>query len=74
MLRTVFTLGVFALLGIFLLGSVFSLFGFMMGAAMWVLGLANKVQISGVIVYVVIRIVSPETARRLRTRFSGSGC
>jgi hypothetical protein len=71
MLRTVFMIGLFALLGFFLLGSVFSLFGAAMGLALWLVGLALKVLVVGAIIYFVIRLVSPNTARRLRARFSG---
>jgi hypothetical protein len=71
MLRTVFMIGLFALLGFFLLGSVFSLFGVVMGLALWMVGLALKVLVVGAIIYFVIRLVSPDTARRLRARFSG---
>jgi hypothetical protein len=71
MLRTVFMIGLFALLGFFLLGSVFSLFGVVMGLALWIVGLALKVLVVGAIIYFVIRLVSPDTARRLRARFSG---
>jgi hypothetical protein len=72
MLRTVFMIGLFALVGIFLLGSVFSLFGFLMGFAGILFWWFVKVLIIGAIIYLVIRVVSPETARRLRARFSGS--
>ena len=71
MLRTVFMIGLFALLGFFLLGSVFSLFGAAMGLALWLVGLALKILVVGAIFYFVIRLVSPNTARRLRARFSG---
>lgn len=72
MLRTVFMIGLFAVLGFFLLGTVFSIFGALIGLAVWLLGLALKILLFGVIIYVIIRIVSPETARRLHARFSGS--
>ena len=72
MIRTVFMIGLFALAGFFLLGAVFSIFGTLMGIAGWLLVLAIKVLILGAIVYCVIRVVSPDTARRLRSRFSGS--
>ena len=72
MIRTVFMIGLFALLGFFLLGTVFSIFGALIGVAMWLLLLAVKVLIVGAIIYLVIRLVSPDTARRLRSRFSGS--
>jgi hypothetical protein len=72
MLRTVFVIGAFAVLGLFVLGSVFSIFGAVIGLAIMLLGFAIKALIVGAVVYFVIRIVSPETARRLRDRFSGS--
>lgn len=72
MIRTVFMIGLFALLGFFLLGTVFSIFGALIGVAMWLLLLAVKVLIVGALIYFVIRLVSPDTARRLRSRFSGS--
>jgi hypothetical protein len=72
MLRTVFMIGLFALLGMFVLGSVFSVFGTLMGLFWWVFALVVKVLIVGALIYLVIRIVSPETARRLRARLSGS--
>lgn len=71
MLRTVFMIGLFALLGFFLLGTVFSIFGALIGVALWLLSFAVKVLILGAIIYLVIRVVSPDTARRLRSRFSG---
>jgi hypothetical protein len=71
MIRTVFTIGIFALLGLFLLGKVFSLFGTAMTLVLFLVGLAIKVLIVGALIYLVIRVVSPETARRLRARFSG---
>ena len=72
MLRTVFVIGAFAGLGFFVLGSVFSIFGAVIGLAIMLLMFALKALIVGAVVYFVIRIVSPETARRLRDLFSGS--
>jgi hypothetical protein len=72
MLRTVFVIGAFVVLGFFVLGSVFSIFGVVIGLAITLLMFALKALIIGAVVYFVIRIVSPETARRLRDRFSGS--
>ena len=72
MLRTVFMIGLFALLGMFLLGSVFSVFGFLMGLVFWLVRRIITVLIIGAVIYLIIRVVSPETARRLRARFSGS--
>jgi hypothetical protein len=72
MLRTVFIIGLFGVLGFFLLGVVFSIFGAVIGLGMVLLGLALKAFVIGAVIYFVIRIVSPETARRIRSRFSGS--
>ena len=71
MLRPIFIIGLFALAGLFLLKLFFGVFGGLLGLVLGLLGLALKIAIVGAIVYLVIRIVSPETARRLRERFSG---
>jgi hypothetical protein len=72
MLRTVFTIGIFALLGLFALKLVFGLFPLLLGMLFGLLMLALKIAIVGALVYAVIRIVAPGTARRLRSRWSGS--
>jgi hypothetical protein len=72
MLRTIFTIGVLALLGLFALKLFFSLFGFALGLFGVLLGLAIKIAIFGAIGYVVLRIVAPETARRLKERVTGT--
>jgi hypothetical protein len=71
MLRPIFIIGLFALAGLFLLRLFFGVFGGLLGLLFGLLGLALKIAIVGAIVYLIIRIVSPETARRLRERFSG---
>ena len=71
MLRPIFVIGLFALAGLFLLKLFFGLFGGLFVLAFMLLRLAITVAIVGAIVYLIIRIVSPETARRLRERFSG---
>ncbi len=71
MFRTVFMIGALALLGLFLLSSVFGIFGFLIKLTLVLVFLALKICVVGLLVYLVIRVVSPETARRLRTRFSG---
>ena len=69
MFRTIFMIGLFALGGLFLLKLIFGL-GF--GLLGWVIGFAIKAAIFGALIYLVIRIFSPDTARRLREKFSGS--
>ncbi len=73
MLGTIFMTGILVMLGLFALGFVFKIFGGLIGLTFWLLGFAVKALIIGAIVYLVIRIVSPDTARRLRERWSGSG-
>jgi hypothetical protein len=71
MLRTIFTIGALAVLGLFLLSFVFGILKGLIGLALFLLGIAVRIAIVGLIVYLVIRIVSPDTARRLRERWSG---
>ena len=71
MLRTIFMIGLFAVAGLFVLRLVFGLFGVLLGVFGGLLGLAIKVAIIGALIYLVIRIFSPDTARRLREKWSG---
>lgn len=61
MLRTIFFLGIALIVG----GIVF---GMLFGIAMFVLGIAIKVLIVGGIAYLVIHLVSPDTAAAIRGR------
>lgn len=72
MLRTIFTIGLFALLGLFALKIVFGVMAGLFGLFFVLLGVAIKIALVGGAVYLAIRIVSPGTARRLREKFSGS--
>ncbi len=71
MIRTIFSIGAFALLGLIALKFIFGIMGFAVGLFMVLLALAVKVAIVGFLVYLAIRIISPDTARRLRERWSG---
>jgi hypothetical protein len=73
MLRTVFMIGLFALCGLFLLKLLFGIFFVGFGLLAWLLGFAIKAAIIGALIYLVIRIFSPDTARRMRDKFSGPG-
>ena len=70
MLRTIFMIGLFALLGLFLLKVAFGLFGFLFSILLVLLWWAVKIAIVGIIIYFVIRLVSPDTASKLRSRWS----
>lgn len=72
MLRTIFAIGVMAILGLFALKFIFGIFGGLMSIVFALLGLAIKVALIGLVVYFVIRIVSPDTARNLKERWSGT--
>jgi hypothetical protein len=72
MLRNVFTIGLFALLGLFALKLVFNILPVVLGILAYFVVLALKIALFGLAVYFVIRIFSPETARRLRSRWSGT--
>jgi hypothetical protein len=72
MLRTVFMIGLFAMLGLFALKLVFGILPVLLGIVWMFLVLALKIAIFGAAVYFIIRIVSPDTARRLRSRWTGS--
>ncbi len=72
MLRTVFMIGLFAVLGLFALKLVFGILGGLFALFFVLLFWAIRIAIFGLIVYFVIRLFSPDTARRLREKFSGS--
>ena len=72
MLKTLLMTGVLVMLGIFAVGFVFSIFGGLIGLTFILLGFAIKALIVGAVAYFVIRIVSPDTARKLRERWSGT--
>lgn len=73
MLRTIFMIGLFAVGGLLVLRLVFGLFAVVLGIFGGLLGLAIKIAIVGALIYLVIRIFSPDTARRLREKWSGKG-
>ncbi len=72
MFRNVFALGLCAILGVFALKLIFGVAGGLFGAALglfvWLASLALKLLIVLLVLYVILRIVSPETARRVRVR------
>jgi hypothetical protein len=72
MLRAIFMIGLFAMLGLFAVSMVFNLFGGIIGLTFWLVALAVKVLIVGGLLYFGIRILSPGTAARLREKFAGT--
>jgi len=71
MLRTLFSVGLMAMAGVFLLKFVFGLFGGFVVLMLWLLGLALKILLIGACIYFVIRIISPSTAQRMTDSFTG---
>lgn len=70
MFRTIFYVGIAALLGLFALSAIFSILGGLLGMVIFLAVLAVKVAVVGGIVYIALRIFSPGTARRLRDRWA----
>ena len=72
MLRTIFTIGLFALLGLFALKLIFGILPTVLGLVLWLVFMAIRIALIGLVVYLIIRIFSPDTARKLREKFSGT--
>jgi len=71
MLRTIIMTGLMVMLGLFALGFVFKIFGGLLALTFVLIGLAVKALIVGGVVYIALRIFAPDTARRLRQKWSG---
>jgi uncharacterized BrkB/YihY/UPF0761 family membrane protein len=71
MFRTIFSVGILAILGLFALKFVFGIFGWLVALLLWLFFIALKIALVGAVIYLIIRLVSPETARRLREKFNG---
>lgn len=69
MLRNVFAFAVIGALGLV----AFGVFGTLFGLAIGLLGFALKLAFFGAVIYLIIRIVNPDFAQRLRQRFTGGG-
>jgi len=72
MLRTIFMIGLVAIGGLFLLKIAFGILGVFFAILIGLLKAAMFVALVGAVLYLVIRVVSPGTAQRLRERWSGS--
>ncbi len=72
MLRTIFMIGLIAFVGLFVLRMAFGILGGLFGILFWLLGMAIPVLLLGLVVYAVIRIFSPDTAKDLRDKFGGT--
>lgn len=72
MLRTIFSIGLVAILGLVAFQFIFGIFGVAVGLFIWLVKKAIFLGIIGLVLYFIIRIVSPDTARRMRERWSGT--
>lgn len=72
MLRTIFVIGLLAFVGLFALKLVFGILGGLFGLFFAILGMAIPVLIIGGIIYVLMLVFAPDTARDLREKFGGN--
>jgi hypothetical protein len=72
MIRTVFMLGLLALVGLFVLKLFFGILGGLFGILFALLGLVIPVLIIGALLYVLMLVFMPDTARELRDKLGGS--
>ena len=71
MLRTVFAVGTMAILGIVALKLVFGVFGGLVAILLFLAWKAVQIALFGLLVYLIIRVISPDTARKIKARWSG---
>lgn len=72
MLRTIFVIGLLAFVGLFALKLVFGILGGLFGIFFALLGMAIPVLIIGSIIYVLMLVFAPDTARGMREKFGGN--
>ena len=70
MLRAILMLGLLVILGMFAAGLVFNVLGGLVGLVIWVAVLAVKLLIVGGLLYFGVRVISPNTAQRLKDRWA----
>ena len=72
MLRTILMTGLLVICAFIALNLVFGIFGALIGITIFLLSFAIKALIVGGIAYLALRIFAPDTARRLREKWSGT--
>jgi len=72
MLRTILMTGLLVICAFIALNLVFGIFGALIGITIFLLSFAIKALIVGAIAYLALRIFAPDTARRLREKWSGT--
>ncbi len=71
MLRTIFGIGVIALVGLFALKLFFGLFGALFGIFFFLLWWAVRIAIVGGLIYLVLRLIMPDVAKKVEEKFNG---
>ncbi len=71
MLRTIFMIGLIAFAGLFVLKLFFGILGGVFGILFLLLRLAIPIAIVGGLIYLVLRVFAPDTAKDLRNKFGG---
>ncbi|MBL8997892.1 MAG: hypothetical protein KJZ74_09675 [Gemmatimonadales bacterium] len=71
MLRTIFMIGLIAFAGLFVLKLFFGILGGVFGILFLLLRLAIPIAIVGGLIYLVLRVFAPDTAKDLRSKFGG---
>ncbi len=72
MLRTIFTIGLIAFVGLFVLRIFFGILGGLFGVIFGLLTMAIPIAILGLVIYLLLKIFMPDTAKDLRDKFGGS--
>jgi hypothetical protein len=70
MLRTIFGIGAIALLGLFALKVAFGLFGVVFALFFVLLGWALRIAIVGAVIYLILRLLLPDTAKNIEEKFN----
>lgn len=70
MLRTIFGIGAIALLGLFALKLAFGMFGVLFTIFFLLLGWAVRIAIVGAVIYLVLRLLMPDTAKKIEEKFN----
>lgn len=71
MLRTIFGIGAIALLGLFALKVFFGLFGVLFALFFVLLWWALRIAIVGGVIYLILRLFMPDTAKSIEEKFRG---
>jgi hypothetical protein len=71
-IRTIFMIGLLAFVGLFALKLFFGILGGVFGILFSLIGLAIPVLVIGAIIYVLMLVFMPDTARGMKEKFGGN--